>query len=313
MTEAQAARTLTELSADIHASSRSLLIEQNSQLRQTALHRVRFNEEDGGWIDLFGDRTEFEDSNSIPGLKGDSFGFLTGADYQLDNQWRLGGFAGYSDNQFEQHSANNGESDSLYLGGYANRSWGALNVNLGLSYGWHTVETERRAINQTLEAEYDAYSMQAFAETSYHIALDNGWLQPFIELALVEQDQESFKETGGIAALNVSADKTETGFTTLGMRAGHQFTFNKVSTEVYSSISWRHAFLDVESENTQHFVNSDYRFQVVGIPVATNSGLFELGLGMQLSESTRLTVNYRGNFADDSNIHTVNAQLGVAF
>jgi hypothetical protein len=62
----------------------------------------------------------------------------------------------------------------------------------------------------------------------------------------VNLDTDGFTETGGAAALNVLGDETTVTFTTLGLRASHQFSLdNGFSMTARGMLGWRHAFGDV--------------------------------------------------------------------
>ncbi len=62
-----------------------------------------------------------------------------------------------------------GSSDNVHLGIYGGTQWGALGFRTGVFYTSHDISTKRHvvfpAFNETLSADYDARTTQAFAGT----------------------------------------------------------------------------------------------------------------------------------------------------
>jgi outer membrane autotransporter protein len=276
----------------------------------------------GGWAQGYGHWLKQDGNSNVGEFSASSGGFVAGVDTTIADSWRVGVLAGYGQTSFHSNDrASSGNSDNYTLGAYAGSQWamshGVLAFSSGIAYTWHQLETERsvafNGFSDRLNADYDAGSLVAFGELGYKIAAGRSTFEPYANLTNVYHKTNGFNETGNtLAALNVDSDKTNTVFTTLGLRAATTFDLGNISPKARADIGWRHAYGDVDSESSARFTGSDI-FTVGGTPVAKDVATLEAGLDFNLLPSTVLGVAYTGQFAKDVKQNGFNVKLAVSF
>ena len=70
----------------------------------------------------------------------------------------------------------------------------------------------------SLSADYEARTLQGFAEAGFRLDVGAATIEPFGGIAHVSVRSDSFTEAGGAAALTASRRTTDATFTTLGLR-----------------------------------------------------------------------------------------------
>ena len=96
------------------------------------------------WTQAFGGWGSMDGNGNAADLDRDAGGFFIGADTLVAETWRLGVLGGYSRSTFDVDArASSGEADNYHAGLYAGASWGALALRAGASYTWSDVDTSR--------------------------------------------------------------------------------------------------------------------------------------------------------------------------
>ncbi len=170
------------LSGDIHASTKSALIEDSHFLRDAMNDRLRGafqgvgassapvltygagNSGDaraagstGGatpapastgrfaaWGTAFGAWGSIDGDGNAAGLDTSTGGFFTGIDGLINDKVRLGAMAGYSHTRFDaEGNSSSASSDNVHLGLYGGTQWGKLALRSGLGYTWHDIDASR--------------------------------------------------------------------------------------------------------------------------------------------------------------------------
>ncbi|EKF39809.1 outer membrane autotransporter barrel domain-containing protein [Nitratireductor indicus C115] len=332
------------LSGEIHASAKSVLIEESRFLRYAVNERIgtAFGNagakalpilayaaggapkvvaaDDAGpvfWAHGFGAWNSTDGNSNTASLDSDTGGLLIGTDAAVGD-WRVGVLAGYSHSGFSMDDrASSGTSDNYHLGLYGGRQWKQLSLSAGAAYSWHGIETSRAVVlpglSDGLTADYDAGTFQVFGDLGYGIELQSGArLEPFVNLAHVSLHSGGFSENGGAAGLSARGGSMNSTFATLGLRAEHDMTLGGVETKLRGAIGWRHAFGDTSATSTNAF-SSGPGFTVAGSPISENSLLLEAGLDISLSERATLGVSYQGQAAAALLQHGLNGMLRVRF
>ena len=245
-----------QLSGELHASAKTLLLQDSRYLRDAMSDRLREAADgarstpllaaagkDAGalatgaqegaygpasWIQGLGAWSRNDGDGNAAALKRSSGGFLMGLDAPLAQTWRVGVMAGYSRSDFDVNDrAASGRSDNYHLGAYGGGQWGGLGLRGGVAYSWHDIATRRSVampgFSDRLKAGYDGRSAQAYADLSYRIDLSAVALEPFVNLAYVNLRTGGYRESGGAAALHATGQTSETIFSTLGARATSRF------------------------------------------------------------------------------------------
>ncbi len=346
LTEEQARETYDQLSGAQHASTQAALVQDSHFVRDAINDRIRDAFQDVAapdlpvmaygpdvrtpkdapfdaalarsetfavWASGFGSWGEIDGGAGIGDVDRTTGGVLIGADALMLDNWRLGLLAGYSRSSFDT-ATSEGASDSYHLGLYAGARWDALSLRSGVSYTWHGIETARSvvALGETLRADYDAGTLQAFGELGYRIDAGAAAFEPYANLAYVRLKTDGFTETGGLSALTVAGETVNATFTTLGVRVASSFGLGGVQAVARGGLGWRHAFGDVDPRSTHAFAGSD-SFTVSGVPIAKNVAVLEAGLDLKVSPTAIFGLSYTGQFGSGARENGVNARFRVNF
>lgn len=332
-----------QLSGEIHASAKTVLLEDSRYVRDAANERLRsaagavgasaapvLASAGGGarlapatamgpasWIQGLGSWRQTDGDGNAVQVKSSTGGFLLGADAPVSDAWRLGLMAGYTRTDFDvRDRASSGDSDNYHLGAYGGGQWGALGLRGGLAYSWHDIATRRSVsmlgYSDRLKANYDGRTVQVFADLSYRIDTSVAAFEPFANLAYVNLKTDGYNESGGAAALRASSQTTETTYTTLGSRVMSGFELGGAQATARGSLGWRYAFGDLKPTATQAFSAGD-AFTVAGVPIAKNSAVLEAGLDVQVSRKVSFDLSYQGQLASGAQDHGVRAGVSVRF
>jgi outer membrane autotransporter protein len=348
----EAARgALGQLAGEIHASARTVLLDESSLLRAAANDRLRSAfgtvgsapmatlaygftadlapavkgpmpkppsaERFAVWGQGYGSWGRINGDGNAASLSRTAGGLLVGADAAAFESLRLGVVAGYSRSTFQVNGRlSSGESDNYHLGLYGGGQWGALGLRTGASYTWHDLSTRRSIVSaglaDTLRANYDAGTAQVFGELGYRIDLGPVAFEPFAGLAYVNLHSDRFSEIGGVAALSGSSDDTSLGYTTLGLRAAASARLQGMDLTLRGGLGWSHAFGDVDPKTALAFAGS-IPFTIAGLPIARNAAIVEAGLDLGIGRGATLGVAYNGQLAEDAQDHTFKGVLAVRF
>ena len=333
-----------QLSGEVYASAKTVLIDDSRLVRDAVNDRIRAafdgvataaapvlsygpDGEKGlapadtdlfaAWGTAFGSWNSIDGDGNAAGVDSSTGGFVTGLDGLVADNWRLGVMAGYSHTSFDVDGrSSSGDSDNYHLGVYGGTQWGKLAFRSGLAYTWHNVDTSRSAafggFSDRLNGDYDAGAVQAFGEVGYRIDTTVASFEPFANLAYVSLKTDGFTENGEAAALSVDGDTTDTTFTTLGIRASAPLNLGTTLATVRGTLGWKHAFGDITPLSTNSFAGGD-AFTVAGVPIAEDSAVVEAGVDFTLTKAATLGIAYAGQFGSGSSSNGVNANLGVKF
>ncbi|WP_353191433.1 autotransporter domain-containing protein [Pandoraea pnomenusa] len=331
-----------QLSGEIHASTRTALIEDSHFVRDAALARMpsaacaassaspasavlRAGDVDPGcrpgqlasWARAFGSWGQTASDGNAARLRQSTGGFLLGADGDVADTVRVGALAGYSRTNFnvsDRHSS--GASDNYHLGLYAGTAWGDLSVRSGAAFTWHDVSTRRgvafSGYDDSLKAGYRATTTQAFAEIGYGAQAGAIRLEPFVNLAYVNLHTNGFTEQGGAAALSAQSANTGLAFSTLGVHGATQVDLGRVSVSVSGTLGWRHAYGAATPGARLAFAGAG-TFDVAGVAIARDVAVIETGLTLAAGRNATVSVSYAGQFGSGQADNGVRANLRYAF
>jgi len=331
------------LSGEIHASTKTALIEDSRFVRDAMNDRIRaafdgvaashapvlaYGPGDAPalvspghtgpvlWAYGFGAWGTTDGDGNAAGLNHSTGGLLIGAD-GLVGDWRIGFLAGYSHSRFDvKDRFSSGKSDNYHLGLYGGTQWGNLALRTGAAYTRHDIDTTRAVaipgVSESLSADYNAGTFQAFGELGYSIDTSSTRFEPFANLAYVGLHSDSFAERGGAAALRGAGSNTDVTFTTLGLRAQHDIALGTVEATISGLLGWQHAFGDTTPQSTQAFATGS-AFSIAGAPIARNAAVIEAGLDLNLTPQATFGLSYAGQFATKAQDHGFKANLTVSF
>ena len=329
-----------QLSVDIHASTKTALLEDSRFVQEAAIDRLRTascapgsaaqapqqpsqqagtactpeSRQQAAWSQVFGSWGSIDGNGNVAKLKRDIGGFVVGADTGVGAGWRVGGLAGYSRASADTDARNSSaKTDSYHLGVYGGTQWGATALRLGANHSWNKTETSRSVgfagFADSLSAEYDSTTTQLFGEAGHRIDAGRVALEPFARLAYVRLHSDAFVERGGLASLYGEGGSVDATFTTLGLRASTEIG---TATRLRGMLGWRHAFGDTTPTSTHAFAGS-IPFTLEGVPLAKNAAVVEAGVETQLRPNLMLGASYSGQFGDGLKDHGFKVNLNWAF
>ncbi|WP_325095493.1 autotransporter outer membrane beta-barrel domain-containing protein, partial [Burkholderia contaminans] len=105
-------------------------------------------------------------------------------------------------------------------------------------------------------------------------------------------------------------DTTGLGFSTLGLRASTDVavtTKGKVTT--FGTIGWRHAFGNTQPASTLSFASGGAPFSVVGVPIARDAAVLEVGVDAAVTKNLSLGLSYSGQLGRHISDHALYGNL----
>lgn len=340
--EAAAQDAFDQLSGEIHASAKGMLLEDSRFVRDAASNRIAAAFGDGGaaalpvmaygeggpemvaadtdrfavWGQVFGSWSNTDSDGNAAAFDRSTGGLLAGAD-TLVGGWRVGLIGGYGHSSFDADDRDSsGKRDSYHLGLYGGTNWGAIAFRSGAAYSWSSISTRRSvAFNgfaDQLSADYDAGTAQVFGELAYKADAGRFKFEPFANLAYVSVHSDGFTETGGAAAATSASTNNDATFTTLGLRGATDFALGGIDATARGMLGWRHAFGDVTPTSVFAFAGGD-QFTIAGVPIARDAAVIEAGLDLNMSANATLGLSYTGQFGSGTVDQGAKVDLGVKF
>jgi outer membrane autotransporter protein len=250
-------------------------------------------------------------------LKHSTQGLVLGADWGIDDEWRIGVMGGKSQTRLDSQTLD-GNLDSWHLGAYALRQSGPMSLRLGATYSNHDGSTKRpvafNRFSDRPKGSYDANTQQAFAEVGYNLGRTNVSIEPFASLGYQRYERGGYTEKGGDASLKVHGQTQNNLSSTFGLRLAKLNTLdNGMQLTPRFSAGWKHTFGEVTTETRQRLVTGGSNYTVSGAPLDRNSLMVDAGLDLGLSPRHTLGVGIMGEMGTDSRNHGVTGQWRMSF
>ncbi|MHC8346882.1 autotransporter outer membrane beta-barrel domain-containing protein [Pseudomonas sp. RT6P73] len=284
---------------------------------QKSAPRLAAGSEDNGrvWLQALGHGGTLDRDHDA--LQTSTKGLVLGADWSVDEEWRIGVMGGKSDTSLDSRDLD-GDLDSWHLGAYALRQNGPMSLRLGATYSSHDGSTKRRVafngFSDRPEGRYDASTQQAFAEVGYNMGRANVSIEPFASLGYQRYQRDGYTEKGGAAALKVHGQTQANLNSTFGLRlAKINMLDNGMQLTPRFSAGWKHTYGDIDSDTRQRLVTGGKNFTVSGAPLDRDSLLVDAGLDLGLSAKHTLGVGLNGEIGTDSRNHGVMGQWRMTF
>ena len=265
----------------------------------------------GAWGKINGDGNAADVSRNLGG-------FFTGFDRRFGD-WRAGLAGGYTNSSVSVNArASSANIDTGYLAAYAGTNYGPWNVRSGAAFAWNSISTSRSiafpGFAEQATSRYGASEAQVFGELGYGVSFGQIAVEPFAGLAWVHLSTDRFTETGGIGALNGLGNKSDVGYSTLGMRAASYYLLqNGMAFIPRASVAWQHAFGIVDPTAALEFVSTGAAFGIAGVPLARDAALVEAGGDLQLTAQAKIGVSYAGQLANSAHDHSVKGNFTWRF
>ncbi|WP_448328085.1 autotransporter domain-containing protein [Sulfitobacter sp. M13] len=316
---AAADQAFDALSGEIYAASMTALADQGNDLRSAALSQLRGYK--GGdatsfWMQSYGGQASI-DGEETRDLNHSSFGTLVGINGALGSEWVYGAMLGFGKGSASLDGARDtSESDFTNLGFVAGRDFGAARITAGATWTHSEIDSTRGVFfadfSDTLTSSYGADTTQIFAEASYDFAVGTSVLQPYGSIAHVAVNTDAASENGNDAALNVQGNKFDATVGELGLRGQMHLSEGATPIRLSGGAAWRHVF-DANAPQAGMAFSGGDAFTVSGTNVAKDVFKVNLSVGIDLTQSTALTVGYTGEFGDAGRSGNLAASLQVKF
>lgn len=335
LSEAGAIRgALNALSGEMHASARTVLIQDSLYVRQAVLDRLTGALCDGGsaesgqrvvqvrhghvveesgcapghaalWGEAYGGFGSNGGDGNAAGLHHSTAGFVMGVDTPIgaEGRWRVGGMVSYGRSmmQGDEHNAS-AHSNNVTIGAYGGTHWGRLNLRLGASYTWNMLSMTRTVaftgFGNALSSHYNGGTAQGFGELGYRLPVRGAVLEPFGNVAYVNQRTSHFTEHGGSAALLGQATQTGVTFATFGFRAASTFHAYGARVTPHATLGYRHAFgLTVPTTHERFAAGSQtYGMDVAGVALSRDAAVVDAGVAVRLTDRIDVGLSYMGQY-----------------
>ena len=342
-----------QLSGEVHASTKSALIEDSHFVRDAIDNRIRSAFHGVGassmpvlaygetgtdsratsaighalvpadtsnlaaWGSVFGSWGSFDGNGNAAELSRSVGGFFTGIDGLVAENVRLGIMTGYSHDSFHVDGrGSSGQSDNYHLGIYGGTQTGNLGLRAGVAYTWHDISTGR------------SVAFPGFADgltADYHA----GTFQAFGEAGYrIDTMVASFEPFANLAYVNLHTD----GFTEKGgaaaLHADGQTTDTTFTTlGVRASTAFDLGGMKATARGTVGWRHAygdttslatlafagGAAFSVAGVPIAKDAAILEAGLDFAVSHNVTLGISYAGQFGSQARDNGAKASLDVSF
>ncbi|QYO77642.1 autotransporter domain-containing protein [Devosia salina] len=333
-TAAQARAAFDAISGEIHASTKTALLEDSRFPREAAMDRLRvtrggvgaddsaqiedrFSENSGPWGQGFGSWGPWDSDGNAAVLDRAIGGFLMGGDAVVWENARFGVLGGYSRSNFSvDDRLSSGTADTYTLGVYGGGEWDSFALSGGLAHSWHSLDTSRSAaftgFTDSLSASYGARTLQAWGEAAYGFETGAVRFEPFANLAHVSLATDGYTESGGAAALSAAANVVSATFATLGLRAETDVSLGELEAKLSGMVGWQHAFGGAPNAQMA-FTSGGNAFTIAGVPLAQDSLVFDAGFDVNLTDSATLGFAYGGQLGSGIQNHSASLSLNVKF
>lgn len=326
LNDSDARLAFDQLSGELHGSLRATLVEESSQIRSTIGQRLRPDGAAGErgvtpgvtvWSQAHGSTARLATDNANTEMRTEGGGLWLGAEATGANGVMLGVAAGSERATHRTRNAGEADREGYRLTAYGSGAWGALGLSGGVAASWDDLETARIAafpgFAEALTADYQAETVQAFAETTWSIPTGRDVLEPFASLAHVYAQTDGFTEAGGDGALAVASETQSVTFATLGLGWRHDFTGDHSrSGDVGARLGWRHAAGDLTPATSQTF-ESGQAFTITGLPMEQDALVAEVGGEIAFGDALALNIDWAGHAGERSSAQRLSASLNWRF
>ncbi|MCX5618550.1 autotransporter domain-containing protein, partial [Bombella sp. TMW 2.2543] len=334
LTRTQAKQALDNLSGELHASIRTALIQDSFYMRNAVLNRLanvdcdygrngqsvydlKTHEKNGAcysdhatmWGQAYGGLGHNSGDGNAALMHHNTAGFIMGADAPVrGSNWRVGGMLSYGHSQFNvaRGRSSSGNSNNITVGGYAGTHWGRLNLRLGAAYSWNVINTRRHiAVGEyggRVSSSYLGGTAQSFAELGYKLHGANSVFEPFMNVAYVNMQTNSYREHGNSAALHSRGTDSGVTFSTFGFRASTKVSIGKMVFMPHIMGAYRHGFGQLGSHMHEAFVSTGNSsdMDVGGVLLSSNAAIIDTGLTAKLTDRIDLDLSYIGQYGNQS-------------
>ena len=322
MDRKEAINSFDNLSGEIHASTKSALLENSRYARDSVmshLNHVSLQMPEANrllWTNVWGHDGHLKDDGNATRTDNRGFGLMLGSDIYRDGKNTLGAAIGYEHTRLSAGGVRNSTSDvnAIHLMGYGQTRLGWIDLKGGAGYSWYRIDTERNVsvgnIQSQNTARYDANMIQLFAEGSHRFEMtEKTSVTPYAQLTWQRIHTDSFTEKGDVTALHGHSSNDNALGSTLGVR-GEQTIGEK--SRLYADLGWQHRYGSVEPDTDLNFTGSR-TYNIKGVQNNRNSALVGFGAQIEPQKNMNLQLGYEGAFGNRIKDHALQVRFNIAF
>lgn len=320
-----ATRALDQLSGELHASTRSVQIENTRELRDTALARARGaldssdSSRQGVWLQPLLQSGRLDGDGNAASARHTLTGLLVGADHDFEQGSRAGVLLSSGQSQVKAAGGDRANLDGYQVGMHAGHTWNTFGLYGGLAYGRDRIKTSRYVsfpgLDEKLSADYHGRTRQAFVEGNYRL-LQGAWSwQPFVQFARVNSQTDGFRERAANSALKGRAASSTVNLATGGLR--FKVDLNRTSTgpswlSLDGSAAYTRASGDL-SPTTDVAWQDASSMRIAGAPLSKTALQLNLSAVARLNRSGSVSLDLKNQHGERSNGRSVSIQYQFEF
>ncbi|RZL42483.1 MAG: autotransporter domain-containing protein [Variovorax sp.] len=326
-TDEDARKAFDQLSGELHASVRTVFLEDSRFVREATTRQVHASGDASGsgesvWAHAYGASGRYDGDGNAAGLQRDIGGMFVGTDAAVAGGTRLGVVGGYGHSRINlKEGRGSATVDTYSLGLYGGTQWDRTRLSFGANEAWHKLSTNRsvgmEGFADQLSGDYRARTTQLYGDVGYRMGADldlaPAALEPFASLAWVDLRTSSMQEKGGAAALGVASGSTRVGFATLGLRSAATLDIGGVPVVASGLLGWRGVLGGTTTPSSANGFAGGAGFVVQGVPLARNVAALEANVSAALTPTLTLGLSYAGQIGSGFSDHGVKASLAMKF
>jgi uncharacterized protein with beta-barrel porin domain len=252
-----------------------------------------------------------------PATRATTANVVAGTDWRVTDRALLGVFGGYATTRGDLDTLGSTTRISTRsvggYGAYEAPTWFATLIGL---YGWSDYDNNRVALGTLNTSSFGGthYTVRGTVGTDLRVG---GWVvTPEFGLQYTKVSTDGFAEAGGVTALNVASDSSESLRSSLGARVARDYRINGAVLTPEVRLAWLHEFRDGVRGINASFADVTLPGSFV---TATGSALRDrvvLGTGVsgRLGALTTVSLGYDAVIGGDNSIaHQVTGRLKHSF
>jgi outer membrane autotransporter protein len=312
-----ARQAYNQLSGEVHATARTLLVQDANRPRDAVLgHLDAPGAEWGAWGQLVGSWGDDDGDGNAAQVDHSTVGLLVGLDRPLGDGVRVGLAGGYthSTDTLLGRGSSQAKLNSGHLMAYVGLDKGPVRLAAGGGYSWSDIHTSREvnigAFADTPHGSYDGNVIQGFARIGLPVTVGGGIAEPFGEIAVMRWHTNGVTEQGGAAALTGVGDDRTIAFSTLGLKV--ETTNSPTGWALRVEGGWEHGFGDLSPSASLRF-GSGPSLLVDGAALSRNAAKLDVDLVWHPIAKIALTAGYAGRLGSRGQDHGVRTTLALNF
>jgi subtilase-type serine protease len=329
----QQQQAYNQLSGEQYGDTQTLGLQVGDMFQQRIVNRIYTSgiflggassnssatDSNGGWMQGYGMTGKLFSDNNGAGVSYSQGGAVYGADLASDESGMIGIAGGNSYVGYHDGFSGGGQLTSYQIGLYAMKQNEMAYVLGSANYAYDNFGSNRNVliggVNQTLTGNYVGHQLGANLETG--LKIDAHWvqIQPLIGLQYLYLAQQGFDESGGSAALNVSAAQASSLRSNLGARFISRPIVGRYGAvwTPYGQTRYVAELLDNDRIINASFNGSPIggTFTTAGTKIGTNYGAFTKGVQVQFNDQWSMFAGI--DIFLGTRIHTETGSLGACY